>query len=85
MPHAFEFYLPTAGAYSAKLLNGTRQRFSGLAGRASVATTLLRMLVTGGPIESNRLMGVAAEALHFQIQVPRIRASPSAGDGWGGP
>jgi hypothetical protein len=66
-----------SGAYSAKLLNGTRQRFSGLAGRASVAITLLRMLATGGPIESNRLMGVAAEALHFQIQVPRIRASPA--------
>lgn len=30
-------------------------------------------------------MGVAAEAFYFEVLVPGIEASPSAGDGWAGP
>ena len=39
----------TSGAYSAKLLNGTRQRFSGFNQPRQCGEVVLRMLVTGGP------------------------------------
>jgi hypothetical protein len=38
-----------SGAYSAKLLAGTRQRFSGLSQPRQCGDDVLRMLVTGGP------------------------------------
>jgi hypothetical protein len=38
-----------SGAYSAKLLNGTRQRFSGLRQPRQCGENVLRMFVTGGP------------------------------------
>src|SRR5258707_8085278 len=38
-----------SGAYSAKLLNGTKQRFSGLSQLRQCGDEVLRMLVTGGP------------------------------------
>src|SRR5882762_5030134 len=38
-----------SGAYSAKLLNGTRQRFSGFSQPRQCGDDVLRMLVTGGP------------------------------------
>ncbi|MGY3578853.1 hypothetical protein ACVMB1_006057 [Bradyrhizobium sp. USDA 4504] len=38
-----------SGAYSAKLLNGTRQRFSGLSQPRQCGDEVLRMFVTGGP------------------------------------
>src|SRR5882672_11691070 len=38
-----------SGAYSAKLLAGTRQRFSGLSQPRQCGEDVLRMLVTGGP------------------------------------
>src|SRR6185369_12922081 len=38
-----------SGAYSAKLLNGTRHRFSGLSQPRQCGDEVLRMLVTGGP------------------------------------
>src|SRR5258706_12789037 len=38
-----------SGAYSAKLLNGTRQRFSGFSHPRQHGDEVLRMLVTGGP------------------------------------
>src|SRR5436309_4183000 len=38
-----------SGAYSAKLLNGTRQRFSGFSQPRQCGEDVLRMLVTGGP------------------------------------
>src|SRR5712671_1995386 len=38
-----------SGAYSAKLLNGTRQRFSGFSQARQCGEEVLRMLVTGGP------------------------------------
>ena len=38
-----------SGAYSAKLLNGTRQRFSGFSQPRQCGEEVLRMLVTGGP------------------------------------
>jgi hypothetical protein len=38
-----------SGAYSAKLLNGTRQRFSGLSQPRQCGENVLRMFVTGGP------------------------------------
>src|SRR5260370_21104787 len=38
-----------SGAYSAKLLNGTRQRFSGFSQPRQWGEEVLRMLVTGGP------------------------------------
>jgi hypothetical protein len=38
-----------SGAYSAKLLNGTKQRFSGLSQPPQCGDEVLRMLVTGGP------------------------------------
>src|SRR6267378_3053369 len=38
-----------SGAYSAKLLNGTRQRFSGFSQPRQCGDVVLRMLVTGGP------------------------------------
>src|SRR6202022_2839174 len=38
-----------SGAYSAKLLNGTRQRFSGFSHPRQCGDDVLRMLVTGGP------------------------------------
>ena len=37
------------GAYSAKLLKGTRQRFSGFNQPRQCGEDVLRMLVTGGP------------------------------------
>jgi hypothetical protein len=38
-----------SGAYSAKLLNGTKQRFSGLSQPRQCGDEVLRMLVAGGP------------------------------------
>src|SRR6476469_10929670 len=38
-----------AGAYSAKLLAGTKHRFSGLSQPRQCGDDVLRMLVTGGP------------------------------------
>ena len=38
-----------SGAYSAKLLNETRQRFSGFSQPRQCGEEVLRMLVTGGP------------------------------------
>src|ERR1700693_5780574 len=38
-----------SGAYSAKLLAGTRQRFSGFSQPRQCGDNVLRMLVTGGP------------------------------------
>src|SRR6476660_6010281 len=38
-----------SGAYSAKLLAGTRQRFSGFSHPRQCGDDVLRMLVTGGP------------------------------------
>src|ERR1700720_4777327 len=38
-----------SGAYSAKLLNGTRQRFSGFSQPRQCGDEVFRMLVTGGP------------------------------------
>src|SRR6267154_3781849 len=38
-----------SGAYSAKLLNGTRHRFSGFSQPRQCGDEVLRMLVTGGP------------------------------------
>jgi len=38
-----------SGAYSAKLLNGTRQRLSGFSQPRQCGEEVLRMLVTGGP------------------------------------
>jgi hypothetical protein len=38
-----------SGAYSAKLQNGTKQRFSGLSQPRQCGEDVLRMLVTGGP------------------------------------
>jgi hypothetical protein len=38
-----------SGAYSAKLLNETRQRFSGFSQPRQCGDDVLRMLVTGGP------------------------------------
>src|SRR6185503_15245835 len=38
-----------SGAYSAKLLNGTRQRFSGFSQPRQCGEEVLRILVTGGP------------------------------------
>src|ERR1700733_6923703 len=38
-----------SGAYSAKLLNGTRHRFSGFSQPRQCGDEVLRILVTGGP------------------------------------
>src|SRR4029077_17246993 len=38
-----------SGAYSAKLLTGTKHRFSGLSQPRQCGDDVLRMLVTGGP------------------------------------
>src|SRR6478735_5012812 len=38
-----------SGAYSAKLLNGTKHRFSGLSQARQCGDDSLRMFVTGGP------------------------------------
>jgi hypothetical protein len=38
-----------SGAYSAKLLAGTKQRFSGLSHMRQCGEDVFRMLVTGGP------------------------------------
>ena len=38
-----------SGAYSAKLLGGTRHRFSGVSQPRQCGDEVLRMLVTGGP------------------------------------
>jgi hypothetical protein len=50
--HTTSFFLVSgfgSGAYSAKLLNGTKQRFSGLSQPRQCGEEVLRMLVTGGP------------------------------------
>src|SRR5882762_3284340 len=50
--HTTSFFLVSgfgSGAYSAKLLNGTRQRFSGLSQPRQCGEVVLRMLVTGRP------------------------------------
>jgi hypothetical protein len=43
-----------SGAYSAKLLAGTRHRFSGLSQLRQCGDDVLRMLVTGGPSYVNK-------------------------------
>src|SRR5258705_7976352 len=43
-----------SGAYSAKLLTGTKQRFSGLSQPRQCGDDVLRMLVTGGPPNFDR-------------------------------
>src|SRR4051794_41856064 len=57
-----------SGAYSAKLLNGTRHRFSGFNQPRQCGEEVLRMLVTGGP----PVRGGGGVA-------PRIRASSRSG------
>src|SRR5262249_53804269 len=50
--HTTSFFLVSgfgSGAYSAKLLAGTRHRFSGLSHMRQCGDVVLRMLVTGGP------------------------------------
>src|SRR6516225_9446823 len=50
--HTTSFFLVSgfgSGAYSAKLLAGTRQRFSGFSQPRQCGEDVLRMLVTGGP------------------------------------
>jgi hypothetical protein len=50
--HTTSFFLVSgvgSGAYSAKLLNGTRQRFSGFSQPRQCVEDVLRILVTGGP------------------------------------
>src|ERR1700741_4722645 len=50
--HTTFFFLVSgfgSGAYSAKLLAGTKQRFSGLSHMRQCGEDVLRMLVTGGP------------------------------------
>jgi hypothetical protein len=50
--HTTSFFLVSgfgSGPYSAKLLAGTRQRFSGLSHMRQCGQEVLRMLVTGGP------------------------------------
>src|ERR1700686_5278177 len=50
--HTTSFFLVSgfgSGAYSAKLLNGTRQRFSGLSQPRQCGEVVLRILVTGKP------------------------------------
>src|SRR5712671_3904631 len=50
--HTTSFFLVSgfgSGAYSAKLLAGTKQRFSGLSQARQCGDDVLRMLVTGGP------------------------------------
>src|SRR5258705_13525640 len=50
--HTTSFFLVSglgSGAYSAKLLAGTRQRFSGFSHMRQCGDDVLRMLVTGGP------------------------------------
>ena len=43
-----------SGAYSAKLLAGTKQRFSALSHARQCGDEVLRMLVTGGPSYVNK-------------------------------
>jgi hypothetical protein len=50
--HTTSFFLVSgfgSGAYSAKLLAGTRHRFSGLSQPRQCGDDMLRMFVTGGP------------------------------------
>ena len=50
--HTTSFFLVSgvgSGAYSAKLLAGTRHRFSGFSQARQCGDDVLRMLVTGGP------------------------------------
>src|SRR6478672_3666999 len=50
--HTTSFFLVTgfgSGAYSAKLLTGTKHRFSGLSHMRQCGEDILRMFVTGGP------------------------------------
>src|SRR6266404_98223 len=50
--HTTSFFLVSGfgyGAYSAKLLAGTKHRFSGLSQPRQCGDDVLRMLVTGGP------------------------------------
>src|SRR5262245_18777224 len=50
--HTTSFFLVSgfgSGAYSAKLLNGSRQRFSAFSQPRVCGELVLRMLVTGGP------------------------------------
>jgi hypothetical protein len=43
------FLIPAAHHYSAKLLNGTKQRLSGFSQPRQCGDEVLRILVTGGP------------------------------------
>jgi hypothetical protein len=50
--HTTSFFLVSgfgSGAYSAKLLTGTKQRFSGFSQPRQCGDDVLRTLVTGGP------------------------------------
>src|SRR6188472_4754796 len=50
--HTTSFFLVSgfgSGAYSAKLLTGTKQRFSGLSQPRQCGDDVLRILATGGP------------------------------------
>jgi hypothetical protein len=56
-----------SGAYSAKLLNGTKQRFSGFSQPRQCGEEVFRMFVTGGP--PVRGGGGISPAHHDQLAV----------------
>jgi hypothetical protein len=62
-----------SGAYSEKLLNGTRQRFSGFSRARQCGDEVLRMLVTGGP--PNLGGGIPQRIIVSSRLVPALRTT----------
>jgi hypothetical protein len=67
-----------SGAYSEKLLAGTRHRFSGFDQPRQCGDDVLRMLVTGGPPNlggggitpaHHRLLAVGADVTHYRRRI----------------
>ena len=68
-----------SGAYSAKLLNGTRQRFSGFSQPRQWGEEVLRMLVTGGPPVLGG-GGIPQRIITISRSVPALRTAGAVYD-----
>src|SRR5258705_12795803 len=81
--HTTSFFLVSgfgSGAYSAKLLAGTKQRFSGLSQPRQCGDDVLRILVTGGPpVRGGGGMPHRIRALSVPVSVLRITGAGEAG------
>src|ERR1700746_555146 len=82
--HTTFFFLVSgfgSGAYSAKLLAGTKQRFSGLSHMRQCGEDVLRMLVTGGPpVRGGGGMPQRIVTISVPVSVLRITGAGKSGN-----